>query len=259
MNKEVKIHPTAIVEKGAELGLGIEIGPYALIGPKVKLGDGVRVYSHAVVSGRTTIGARTTIWPFASVGAIPQDLKYRGEDAALVCGEDNLFREYANVSIGTDGGGGTTSIGSGNLFMMNTHVAHDCKIGNRCIIANGSSLAGHIEVDDNVVIGGLVGVHQFVKIGTFAMLAAGSMVSQDVPPFVMVNGNRARPTGLNRTGMERAAFNKEAMAHVKSVYKMIYHSALSLDEVKEALTKQSVPEAKLFLSFLQRSSRGICR
>lgn len=259
--KDVKIHPTAVVEKGAELGHGVEIGPFSVVGSKVVLEDGVKLLSHVSISGRTHIGARTCVWPFASLGTSPQDLKYHGEDASLVCGEDNMFRENVTVSIGTEGGGGITSIGSKNLFMAYTHIAHDCKIASRCIFANGATLAGHIEVDDGAVVGGLTAIHQFTKIGALAMLAGGSMVAQDVPPFVTVSGNRAKPVGLNKLGIERAKFSETAMSNIKKMYKLLYLSSLSLDEAKNEISKlkSDGTEVQTFLSFLERSTRGVCR
>ena len=259
--KDVKIHPTALVEKGAELGMGVEIGPFSFVGSKVILEDGVKLASHVVISGRSKIGARTRVWPFATLGTTPQDLKYNGEDTLFVCGEDNMFREYCNVSIGTAGGGGLTSIGSRNLLMNYTHVAHDCKIGSGCIIANGATLAGHIEVDDRAVIGGLTALHQFVKVGALAMLAGGSMVAQDVPPYVMVSGNRAKPVGINKVGLERAGFADSAISNIKRMYKTLFLSSSSLSDAKEAILKLSPggPEIDTFVSFLNRSTRGICR
>jgi UDP-N-acetylglucosamine acyltransferase len=258
---EVRIHPTAIVEAGAELGIGVEIGPYAIIGPKVKVGDHSTISSHAVLSGRTRLGARNRVSPFATLGTTPQDLKYKGEDAELICGDDNMFREYSNVSIGTEGGGGKTVIGNRNLFMMNTHIAHDCIVGSSCILANGATLAGHIEVDDKAVIGGLAAIHQFVKIGTLAMLGGGSMVSQDIPPYVMVAGNHARPTGINKLGLQRAGFSTETISSIRKIYRTLYQSSLTIDEAKTQLESSisETSEAKTFLSFLDRSQRGICR
>lgn len=259
--KEVKIHPTAVVEKGAELGHGVEVGPFSYVGSKVVLEEGVKLLSHVSISGRTRIGARSVVWPFASLGSMPQDLKYRGEESSLVCGEDNMFRENVTISIGTEGGGGLTSIGSKNLFMAYTHIAHDCKIANSCIFANGATLAGHIEVDDRAVVGGLTAIHQFTKIGSLAMLAGGSMVAQDVPPFVMVSGNRAKPVGLNKTGIERANFSESAVSNIKKMYKALYLSSLSLDEAKQEILKLGSEgiEVQTFLGFLERSARGVCR
>lgn len=261
-NKAVCIHPTAVVEKGAELGVGVEIGPFAYIGPKVTLEDGVKVRPHAVVEGRTHIGSGSEIWQFASIGSTPQDLKYKGEDTRLICGKNNSFRESVTVSIGTEGGGGVTQIGSNNLFMAYTHIAHDCVIEDSCIFANGATLAGHIEVASRAVVGGLVAIHQFVRIGTLAMLGGGSMVAQDVPPFVMVSGNRAKPIGLNKLGIDRANFSASAAANIKKSYKALYQLSSSLEEAKKFIRDlgEDSKEVKLFLDFLEgASTRGICR
>lgn len=258
---ETKIHPSAVVDKKARLGVGVEVAPFAVIGPKAILGDGVKVSSHVVISGRTTIGARTRIWPFASIGTEPQDLKFGGEDAELICGEDNMFREYVNISIGTDGGGGKTVIGSKNLLMVNTHIAHDCIIGDECIIANGVSLAGHVEVGHKAVLGGHSAVHQFSKVGDLAMLAGGSIVVQDVPPYCTVSGNHASSSGLNLTGLRRAGFKREMISEVKAMYKLLYRSNLTVDDaiiqMRETLSDSEPLNA--FISFLQNSTRGVCR
>ncbi len=243
------------------MGARVNIGPYAIVGSKVRLGDDVQVFGHAMVSARSTIGARTQIWPYAHIGTNPQDLKYRGEDTELVCGEDNVFREYVNISIGTDGGGGKTQIGSKNLLMVNTHIAHDCLVGDHCIFANAVSLAGHVEVESRAVVGGHVAIHQFVKIGYLAMLAGGSIVVQDVPPFVLVQGDRAKPAGLNKVGLDRSTSSEDAIKRIKAIYKLLFQMSLTVDEAKEQIQTRyaGTDEAKLFLDFLQKSRRGLCR
>lgn len=257
-----EIHPTALVDKNAQLGEGVYIGPFCVVGPDVVLGDSVRLDAHVVVSGRTVIGARTRIWPFASIGTDPQDLKFRGEPTILQLGEDNKVREYVNMSIGTEGGGGITKVGNRNLFMVNTHVAHDCIIGSDCIFANGVSLAGHVEVDDQAVLGGHAAVHQFTKIGRLAMLAGGSIVVQDVPPFLTVAGNHAVPSGLNLTGLRRCAtIERERIGDIKAMYKTLYRSNLNIEDAIVAIEKE-IPESeerRVFTSFLMNSKRGICR
>ena len=261
MTEGTSIHPTAIIHKGAELGRGVKVGPYSIIGPKVALGDGVQIDSHVVVSGRTRIGARTHIYPFASIGTDPQDLKFKGEDSELICGEDNLIREYANLSIGTEGGGGKTVVGSGNLFMVNTHIAHDCVVGDHCIFANGVSLGGHIEVGNRAVIGGHAALHQFVKIGDLAMLAGGSIVVQDVPPFCTVAGNHASPSGLNSLGLRRAGLSKDQVRAIKSMYKLLFQMNHSLEDAIASIDAELAPSEQrdTFLNFLRASKRGICR
>lgn len=257
----VSIHPTAIVHPAAELGKRVSIGPYTIVGEKVKLGDDVSVASHVVIDGFTSIGARTQIWPFASIGTQPQDLKFKGEDTELVCGEDNMIREYVNMSLGTEGGGGQTIVGNHNLFMVNTHIAHDCIIGDHCIFANGVSLGGHIEVSDRAVFGGHSAVHQFVKIGSMAMLAGGSIVVQDVAPYCTVFGNHAKPQGLNTLGLRRAGLSRDLISQLKDMYRILYSSQLTFDDARQRIA-DSVPSSKykdIFLDFLAKSKRGVCR
>ena len=260
-NLGVSIHPTALIHKGAEFGVGVNIGPYAVIGPNVKLHDEVEIGPHCVVDRKVTIGARTKVSSFASIGALPQDLKYRGEDTELVIGVDNLFREYSNISIGTEGGGGRTTIGDRNLFMVYTHVAHDSVIGNSCIFANSVAIAGHVHVDDFSVLGGLSAVHQFCRIGSMAMIAGGAMVVQDVPPYCMVQGDRATPNGLNVVGLRRAGCKPEELTAIKSMYRMLYNENLTVEDAiirMEADLPASQWRAK-FVEFLQKSERGVCR
>jgi UDP-N-acetylglucosamine acyltransferase len=255
------IHPTALVDKDAKLGDRVTIGPFSVIGPHVILGDDVCIDSHVMVQGRTSIGARTRIWPFASVGTEPQDLKYHGEPSIFECGEDNKIREYVNISIGTEGGGGVTKIGHRNLLMVNVHIAHDCQIGNNCIFANSVSLAGHVEVANRAVVGGHSAVHQFTKIGELAMLGGGSIVVQDVPPFLTVAGNHAVPSGLNLTGLRRAPVDRDRISDIKTMYKLLYRSNLNLEDAIAEMIKQ-LPESEeltLFTSFIRSSTRGICR
>ena len=259
--RETIIHPSAIVDPKAELGSGVKVGPFSVIGPDVKLGDDVIIDSHAVIMGKTSLGRETRVYPFASLGTDPQDLKFQGEESELLCGEGNTIREYVNLSIGTEGGGGRTVIGNNNLFMVNCHVAHDCIIGSNCIFANGMSLAGHIEVGDGVVVGGHVGVHQYVKIGTMAMLAGGSILVQDAPPFCTLHGNHASPMGLNLTGLRRAKKSKPLIRDIKSMYKLLYQSNLSLEKTIyniEAEISDS-NERGIFVNFLKTSNRGISR
>ncbi|MFQ5918067.1 MAG: acyl-ACP--UDP-N-acetylglucosamine O-acyltransferase, partial [Candidatus Binatia bacterium] len=192
-----KIHATALVDPGAELDLDVEVGPYSIIGPKVKIGKGTRIKSHVVIEGNTTIGEGNLIFQFATIGSIPQDLKYKGEDSQLIIGSYNVIREYASLNPGTTGGGMVTRVGDRNLLMMYCHIAHDCTIGNHSVIANGATLGGHVIIEDYVIAGGLVGIHQFVKVGTASIIGAGSMVSKDIPPYCNATGDRVRLRGLN--------------------------------------------------------------
>ncbi len=261
MTERVQIHKTAIVHEGAELGHGVQIGPYAIIGSKVKLADEVIVEAHALVDGRTTVGARTRIHSFASVGSKPQDLKFAGEDTELLIGSDNMIREYANLSLGTVGGGGKTIIGNGNLFMVYTHIAHDCVVGNECIFANGVAIAGHAKIGNKAVFGGLSGLHQFCLVGEMVMVAAGAIVTQDVPPFVLVHGNRAQPSGLNVVGLRRSGLTQSQVSDVKASYRLIYNESLTIEGARAAILAD-IGDAGVkskFLDFLAASKRGVCR
>ncbi|MCC7541389.1 MAG: acyl-ACP--UDP-N-acetylglucosamine O-acyltransferase [Deltaproteobacteria bacterium] len=224
------MHPTAVVASEIELGLDVEIGPFAVIGPGVRLGDGSRVMAHAFVEGPSTFGARTVVHPFAAVGGAPQDVKHKGEPTRLVVGEGNTFREYVSVHRGTVGGGGETRIGDGCLFMAYVHVAHDCTVGSNVIMANASTLAGHVRVGSYVVFGGLAGVAQFVRIGEGAMIAAGAMVENDVPPFVVAAGDRARVRGLNRVGLKRRGVDPESIAALRAAHRHLFRSSAPLAE-----------------------------
>lgn len=258
---EVKIHPTAMIEKGAQLGKGVIIGPGAIIGRRVTLGDGVKVGASTLIMGRTTVGRDTAIFPHATIGSPPQDLKYNGEDTSLEIGERNQIREFVNISIGTVGGGGKTTIGNGNLIMVYTHIAHDCHVGNECIFANAVHLAGHVTVQNNVVFGGMSGGHQFCHFGERVMVAAGSIVVQDVPPYCMVQGDRATVQGLNVVGLRRAGIQGADLSAVKKMYQMIFQQNLLLEDAIEKI-KLEIPDSQYrtkILDFLKISSRGICR
>lgn len=257
----VTVHPNADVAPTAELGVGVEIGAGAVIGPKVKLGDRVRVATGAIIEGRTTIGAGSQIYPFATIGMPPQDLKYAGEDTHLIIGESNHIREYVNISLGTQGGGGCTEIGDNNLIMVYTHIAHDCKIGNYCIFANQVQLAGHITVQNNVVFGGMSGGHQFCNFGEYAMIAAGSIVVQDVTPYCMVQGDRAKVSGLNLVGLRRAGIREEKLSQIKNMFKILYKQNLTFDDATSKISRviPDSPYKEAFLRFLEQSKRGVCR
>ena len=257
----VVIHPRALVSRQARLGTGVRIGPGAVIGPEVELGDDVRVGPGAVVDGRTKVGKSTSIWSYATVGAEPQDLKYAGEKTDLIIGEGNQIREYVNISIGTEGGGGQTVIGNNNLFMVYPHIAHDCHIGNDCIFANGIQIAGHVTIQDHVVFGGMSGGHQFCQFGEYSMVGAGAIVVQDVPPFCMVQGDRAKINGLNVVGLRRAGIRGEKMSAVKQMFRLLYKDNLTVEEARERIEKEvpHMEQKTTFLAFLNRSERGICR
>ena len=256
-----KIHKTALVHPEAQIDDDVEIGAYSVIGAGVKIGGETKVAPHVVIEGRTTLGRANVIFQFATVGSKPQDLKYKSEPSELVVGHHNTIREYVSLNPGTAGGGMVTRVGDHNLLMMYCHIAHDCVLGSHNIIANGATLGGHVTVEDYVIVGGLVGIHQFARIGTGAILGAGSMVSKDVPPFCNATGDRARLRGLNLEGLRRRGFNKETIDGLKKAYRIIFQSQL---KTKDALAKvraelRSSAEIETLLNFIARSERGVCR
>ncbi|MSO70789.1 MAG: acyl-ACP--UDP-N-acetylglucosamine O-acyltransferase [Alphaproteobacteria bacterium] len=216
------IHATAVVEPGARVGDNVTIGPYSVVGSDVELGDGVRIHSHVVIAGRTRIGPNCEIFPFAVLGHRPQDLKYKGEPSELLIGANNVIREHVTMHPGTTGGGMVTRIGDNNLFMVGVHVAHDCVIGNKVIMANCATLGGHVQVGDHSVLGGLSAVHQFVRIGKHAMVGGMSGVENDLIPFGSATGERARLSGLNIVGMKRRGFSREEIHALRAAFKLIF-------------------------------------
>jgi UDP-N-acetylglucosamine acyltransferase len=256
-----RAHPTAVVHPEASLHESVEIGPYAVIGPKVKIGAGTTIGAHTVIEGDTTIGVRNKIFQFASLGAAPQDLKYAGEDTKLVIGDENMIREFTTLHIGTAGGGGVTRIGNKNLFMAYTHVAHDCIVGDHCVLANSGALAGHVEVGDHVIFGGLSAVHQFTRIGKHAFIAGGSMVAMDVPPYCTAQGDRAELVGLNTVGLTRNGYTDEQVRRIKEAYKILFRSKLGLNEALSKLKAEYAGHAEIetLLGFIEGSKRGITR
>lgn len=259
------IHPTAIVADGARIDPTATVGPYAVIGPQVVIGPGCTVGAHCVIEGRTTIGRDNRIFQFASLGADPQDKKYKGEDTELVIGDRNTVREFCTFNRGVPGAGGKTSIGDDNWIMAYTHIAHDCHVGNHTTMANNTTLAGHVLIGDWVTVGGLTGIHQFVKIGAHAMIGFSSAVSQDVPPFMMVDGNPLSVRGLNAEGLRRRGFSAERVAVIKQIHRLMYRQGLTLEAARAAIADLPVahPEATadvaLVMAFLAGSSRGIAR
>lgn len=251
------IHPTAVIHPTARLAAGVEVGPYAVIGPEVEAGPGTWIGPHAIVE-YATLGAGCKIHPHAFVGTPPQDLKYKGEKTRVRIGDGTVVRECVTVNRGTSASG-LTSVGKNCLLMAYCHVAHDCALGDDVIMANVGTLAGHVQVGDSVVIGGLVAVHQFTRIGAGAMLGGGSKVAADVAPFCMTHGDRAVIVGLNVVGLRRRGLSREALSAIKEAYKIIFHSGLSLEAAVAALEKVGVPEVGLFVDFLRKPSRGLCR
>ncbi len=255
------IHPTAIVEPGARVDPSCEIGPYAVIGPRVALGPRNVVGPHAVVEGDTSLGEGNRVFSHAVIGGIPQDLKYGGEPTRLVVGDRNQFREFCTVHIGTAGGGGVTRIGSGCLFMANSHVAHDCAIGDGAIVANSVALAGHVTLEDHVHVSGLAAAHQFVRIGRLAFVSGLTGLVMDVAPYCTVAGARAELVGLNTVGMQRGGMTEEQIGRVKQAYKVVFRSNLQLAEALAQLRSELSGHAEIdhFVRFLERSERGVTR
>lgn len=252
------IHKTAIVEDGAQLGDNITIGAYTVIGKDVKIGNGTKIGSHTLIEGKTTIGENNEIFSHATLGSIPQDLKFGGEDVELVIGNNNKIREYTLFNPGTKGGGSITKIGDNNLFMGYTHVAHDVIVGSNCIFANVATLAGHVEIADFVVVGGLTPIHQFCKVGSNVMIAGGSVLTQDIPPFCLAEGNRAVLRGLNLTGLRRRFENREDIDEVKRAYKAIFESGNPIADVaKELLETNKNRYVQELAEFVVSTKRGI--
>jgi len=256
-----RVHPTAIVDARAEIDGDVQIGPYCVIGAGVRIGKGCQVHSHAVISGRTTLGEGNVVFPFASIGDTPQDLKYKGEPSELLIGNRNTIREYVSLNPGTTGGGMVTRVGDQNLLMMQCHIAHDCLLGDRNVVANGATLGGHVVIEDFVIVGGLVGIHQFVRIGTGAILGAGSMVSKDVPPYCNATGDRAKLHGLNLEGLKRRGFDRTVIALLRKAYRIVFQSALRTEDALKKIREElpAIPEIEKFASFIAQSGRGVCR
>jgi UDP-N-acetylglucosamine acyltransferase len=257
-----QIHPTAIVAPGAELARDVVIGPYCTVGENVVLDVGVTLISHVVVDGHTTVGAGTRIFPFASIGLEPQDLKYHGEQSALVIGRNNRIREYATMNPGTAGGGMVTQVGDNCLFMVGVHIAHDCQIANHVVMANNATLGGHVVIDDYAVLGGLCAIHQHVRIGRHAMIGGMSGVERDVIPYGQVMGDRARLCGLNIIGMQRRGFSREDIQGLRNAYQVLFSSDGTLsDRVNETAERfGGVRPVDDIIEFIQSdSSRAICQ
>lgn len=255
------VHPAAIVEHGAVIAANAWIGPYCLIGEHTEIGNGSVLKSHVVVSGHCKIGRDNQIYPFASIGDVNQDLKYAGEPTRVEIGDRNRIRESVTIHRGTEQGSGVTKIGDDNLLMVNTHIAHDCEVGNYCIFANNATLAGHVIVDDYAIIGGMSAVHQFCSIGAHVMVGGCSGVTQDVPPYIIAQGNHATPFGINVEGLKRRGFSKASISAIRQAYKLLYRSGRVLEQVKPEIEKLAVqhPEVALFSEFIARSRRGLIR
>ena len=259
------IHTTALVDPKAQLDGSVEIGPYSVVGPHVSMGSGTRVGAHCVIEGHTTIGKDNQIFQFNSIGAIPQDKKYAGEPCELHIGDRNTIREFCTLNIGSPGDAGVTRVGDDNWIMAYVHIAHDCQVGNKTILANNTTLGGHVHLADWVIVGGLTGIHQFVKIGAHAMVGFSSAVTQDVPPFMMADGNPLAVRGFNIEGLRRRQFSEERISAVKQMHKLLYRTGKTLAQatVEIAELSQSMPQAAadvaLMSQFLASSTRGIAR
>lgn len=254
------IHPTAIIDRRAEIEDDVDIGPYCVIEGKVTIGRGTKLASHIVVQGRTILGSNCTISPFATLGGPPQDITYKGEETELVIGNDNVIKEYVTINRGSVKGGGITTVGKGNFIMAYAHIAHDCKVGNSVIMANCATLAGHVEVDDFVIFSGLCAIHQFCKVGKYAFISGLTGAPMDIPPFIIAAGDRAKPYGINVVGLERRGFTKDEISTLKKAYRILFRSSLplstSLKIIREELTGPHIDE---LINFIETSKRGICR
>lgn len=256
-----KIHPTAIIDPKAELDSSVEVGAYTTISAGVRVGADTRIGSHVVLEGPTTIGKNNQIFQFSSLGAQPQDKKYRDEPTTLEIGDNNTIREFCTFNRGTIQDKGTTKIGNDNWIMAYVHIAHDCVIGNNTIMANNSSLAGHVDIHDYAILGGFTLIHQFCKVGSHVITAVGSVVFKDIPPYVTASGYDAQPHGINAEGLKRRGFSSESILEIKRAYKVLYRNSLTLEEAKLELAgmKGRCSEIGLLTDFLDISTRGIIR
>ena len=260
-----RIHSSAIIESGAQLADDVEIGPYAVIGANVTIGAGTTVGSHSVIEGHTTIGAENRIGHYASVGGRPQDMKYQGEPTRLVIGDRNTIREFTTIHTGTVQDKGVTTLGDDNWIMAYVHIGHDCTVGNHVILSSNAQMAGHVIIGDWAIVGGMSGVHQFVKIGEHSMLGGASALVQDVPPFVIAAGNKAVPHGINVEGLRRRGFSADAISALRSAYRLLYKNGLSLEEAKAQLEELAAAggdgdeHVRKLIAFIETSQRGIIR
>lgn len=256
----MRIHPTAIVSKKANLADDIEVGPYSIIGDEVEIGSSSKIGVFCTIEGETFIGKDCRIFTGAVIGSIPQDLKYHGAKTRLIIGDSNIIREYATINLGTEATG-QTLIGNHNLLMAYSHIAHDCVIGNECIIANNGTLAGHVTIEDKAIVGGLVAIHQFVRLGRLSIIGGCSKVVQDVPPYASCDGHPAKVYGINVVGLKRAGFTPSLISRLKKAFKLIFFSKLSISHALDEIEKEIPPSPEIsnLIEFIRNSSRGICR
>jgi UDP-N-acetylglucosamine acyltransferase len=259
------IHPTALVDSSAELDASVIVGPYTVVGPDVRIAKGTRVGAHCVIEGRTTIGQDNAIFQFNSIGAVPQDKKYAGEPSELVIGDGNTIREFCTINLGVKAAGGVTRVGDRNWIMAYCHIAHDCRVDSDTTLANNTTLGGHVHLADWVTIGGLTGIHQFVKIGAHAMVGFATAVSQDVPPFMLVDGNPMKVRGINNVGLRRRDFSPERLSIVKQMHRLLYREGKTLDDARLAISAlasdapHAAADVVLMSDFLGDAARGIAR
>ena len=255
------IHPAAIIDVRAKLAPDVQVGAYSIIGPKVEIGAGTWIGPHVVIQGPCKIGQHNRIFQFASVGEMPQDLKYHGEDSVLEIGDHNTIREFATLQRGTQAGGNITQIGHHNLLMNYTHVAHDCIVGNHTIFSNNASLAGHVVIEDHVILGGFAGVAQFLRVGAHSFVCTNTVVNKDVLPYTLVSGYYASPFGLNTVGLRRRGFSEETLEHLNKAYKIIYRQGLTVEQAVAELQAQftGVPEVQAMIQVVLSSKHGIVR
>lgn len=256
-----EIHPKAIVSPSAEIGEGSTIGPHAVIGERVSLGPGTLVMANAVLEGPMTAGRGCRFFPFASVGTVPQDMKYKGEETELVMGKENTVREFVTVNRGTAGGGGVTRIGDGNLLMAYSHVAHDCQVGSRTVFANAATLAGHVTVEDDATIGAFSGVHQYCRVGRHGFVGGYSVITQDALPFIKSVGNRASSYGVNTIGLQRKGFSPEAVEALRKAYRLLKNSGLNTSQALERIEAEirGSEEVNYLVSFIRSAQRGFVK
>ena len=255
------IHATALIDPAAELAEDVRVGPYSVIGPQVTIGRGTVIGPHVVLKGPTTIGEQNQLFQFASIGDAPQDKKYAGEPTKLVIGDRNTIREGCTINRGTVQDEGVTRVGNDNWIMAYVHIAHDCVVGNEVILANNASLAGHVHVDDQAILGGFSGVHQFCRIGAHSFIGGFSAITRDVPPYMMVSGVPPEPRGINLEGLRRRGFSPEQIRAMKEAYRLLYRAGLRLTEAREqiAALADEHPELRLIVDFIDRSERSILR
>lgn len=261
IHPSAQIHSSAIVETGAVIGANVKIGAFSYIEANVEIDENTEILTHVVIKGPTIIGKNNKIYQFASIGEACQDLKYNDEPTRLIIGDNNLIRESVTIHRGTVQDNSETVVGSNNLFMINVHIAHDCIIKNNCIFANNATLAGHVQVDDYSIVGGMSAIHQFCTVGAHSMIGGGSIVVKDVPPYVIAQGNHCAPFGINVEGLRRRGFSKDAIKAIRKIYKEIYRLGKTLEEAKMVILDmvKTYPELQLFLDFFENSQRGIIR